>query len=108
MNKAAKVGLVAFGSSDYAVRESRDQLKAANLETSYIRLRALPFTEELRTFVEAHDRIYVIEQDRDAQMHSLITLEMPQHATKLRKVLHYNGLPIDARFVTDEILKQEK
>jgi 2-oxoglutarate ferredoxin oxidoreductase subunit alpha len=107
-NKAAKVGVIAFGSSDFAVRESRDQLKVSNLETSYLRLKALPFTEEMTKFVESHDRLYVVEQDRDAQLRSLLTLEYPQYATKLRSVLHYDGLPLDARFVTDEILKQEK
>lgn len=64
---AAKVGLIAFGSSDVAIIESRDQLKQANLKTGYFRLRALPFTKELREFVQKHETIYVIEQNRDGQ-----------------------------------------
>jgi len=76
--------------------------------TSYFRLRALPFTEELRKFVESHDRVYVVEQNRDAQLRDLLTLELPDLATKLHSIRHYTGLPIDAQFVTDEILKQEK
>lgn len=106
--KGAKVGIIAFGSSDFAVEESRDQLKAANLTTSYLRVRAVPFTKELRTFVESHERIYVVEQNRDGQMKDLITLELPELATKLRSIRHYDGLPIDAQFITDAILEQEK
>lgn len=108
VRKEAKVGIIAFGSTHFAIYESRDQLKAAKVETSYLRLRALPFNEELRKFVESHDRIYIVEQDRDAQLKELITIELPDLATKLRSVRHYNGLPIDARFVTDAILEQEK
>jgi len=106
--KGAKIGLIAFGSSDFAVEETLDHLKAAKVDASYFRIRALPFNEELRKFVESHDRVYVIEQNRDAQMRDLIILEVPDLATKLRSVRHYSGLPIDARFVTDEIMTQEK
>ncbi len=104
----AKIGIIAFGSTHFAIYESRDQLKAANIQTGYFRLRALPFTEELRKFVECHDRIYVVEQNRDAQLRDLITLELPDLASKLRSVKHYTGLPIDAQFVTDAIMQQEK
>ncbi len=107
-NKDAKVGLIGFGSTHFALYESRDQLKVANIPTSYFRLRALPFTEELRKFVEQHDRIYVIEQNRDAQLRDLIRLELPEYAMKIRSVRHYSGLPIDARFVTDAIMEQER
>jgi len=104
----AKVGIIAFGSSDVAVRESLHQLKGAGVNASYLRLRALPFTAELRKFVEAHDRVYVVEQNRDAQLRDLIRLELPELAMKLKSVLHYDGLPLDARFVTDSIQAQEK
>ena len=106
--KGAKIGIIAYGSSDFAVEESRDQLKAANVTASYLRVRALPFTSELRSFVESHERVYVVEQNRDAQLKDLITLELPELATKLRSVRHYDGLPIDAEFVTEAILEQEK
>ena len=90
-------------------RESREQLKAEyKLETDYLRIRAYPFTREIHEFVAAHDRIYVIEQNRDAQMLSLLKLDLPpEDAVKLRSVRHYNGLPIDARSVTDELVMQE-
>jgi 2-oxoglutarate ferredoxin oxidoreductase subunit alpha len=103
------IGIVAFGTSHWAVTESRDQLREeAGLETSYLRLRAYPFSEELGAFVDAHERIYIVEQNRDAQMLQLMKLELtPARVSKLRSVRHYNGLPIDARSVSDAILAQE-
>jgi 2-oxoglutarate/2-oxoacid ferredoxin oxidoreductase subunit alpha len=105
----SKIGLIAYGTTDFAVTESREQLKAEyKLETDYLRIRAYPFTREIHEFVAAHDRIYVIEQNRDAQMLSLLKLDLPpEDAVKLRSVRHYNGLPIDARSVTDELVMQE-
>jgi 2-oxoglutarate ferredoxin oxidoreductase subunit alpha len=105
----AKVGIIAYGSSDFAVLESRDQLNAeASLETSYLRLRAYPFTPAVEEFVRRHDRVYVVEQNRDAQMLKLLRMDLdPALQTKLRSVLHYNGLPIDARSISDGITAQE-
>ena len=92
------------------MRESRDQLKTEyGLETDYLRLRAFPFSPEVLAFVAAHERIYVIEQNRDAQMLSLLKLDLPAaEITKLRSVRHFNGLPLDARSVTDELVLQEE
>ena len=108
-NPKAKIGFIGYGTSHYATEESRDQLREeTKVETSYFRLRAYPFTEELAAFVDAHERIYVIEQNRDAQLLQLMKLELtPERVSKLRSVLHYNGLPIDARSVTDDVLAQE-
>jgi 2-oxoglutarate ferredoxin oxidoreductase subunit alpha len=104
----AEVGVIGYGTSHWAVSECRDQLhREQGLKTSYLRLRAYPFPADVRDFIERHARVYVVEQNRDAQMKSLLTLEYPDLATKLRSVLHFNGLPIDARSVTDEILEQE-
>jgi 2-oxoglutarate ferredoxin oxidoreductase subunit alpha len=108
VEKGAKIGIIAYGSSDFAIVETRDQLKVANIPTSYLRVRALPFTDELRKFVESHDHVYVVEQNRDAQMRDLIRLELPDLAMKIRSVRHYDGLPIDAQFVTDAIMEQER
>jgi 2-oxoglutarate/2-oxoacid ferredoxin oxidoreductase subunit alpha len=109
INPKAKIGFINYGTSRYATRESRDQLREEmQVETSYFRLYAYPFTEELAKFVDAHERIYVIEQNRDAQLLQLMKLELtPERQTKLRSVLHYNGLPIDARSITDDVLAQE-
>ena len=103
------IAIVGYGSSHYAIEESRDQLlREVGASTAYMRLRAYPFTEELEAFIDHHQRIYVVEQNRDGQMLSLMRLALSaERGAKLRKVLHYNGLPIDARSITDEILAQE-
>jgi 2-oxoglutarate ferredoxin oxidoreductase subunit alpha len=105
----SKVGLIAFGSSDFATRESRDQMsKEYGLDTDYLRLRAYPFSREVHEFVAWHDRVYVIEQNRDAQMLSLLKLDLQaEDIVKLRSIRHFNGLPIDARSVTDDLVTQE-
>jgi 2-oxoglutarate ferredoxin oxidoreductase subunit alpha len=109
MEPTAKVGIIGYGSSDFAIQESRDQLKAeAGLATSYFRLRAYPFTQELDEFIRRHDRVYLVEQNRDGQMLSLLRMDGdPTLGSKVQSVLHYNGLPIDARSVTDGILAKE-
>jgi 2-oxoglutarate/2-oxoacid ferredoxin oxidoreductase subunit alpha len=109
LDAEAEVGIVAYGTSHWAVTESRDQLREeAGVQTSYLRLRAYPFTPELTDFLERHQRVYVVEQNRDAQMRGLMRLDLaPALIARLRSVLHYNGLPIDARSITDEILAQE-
>ena len=105
----SKVGVIAYGTSDFAVVESRDQLKKEyGLEADYLRIRAYPFAKEIHDFVASHERVYVVEQNRDAQMLSLLKLDLPaEETTKLRSVRHFNGLPIDARSVTDELVLQE-
>jgi 2-oxoglutarate ferredoxin oxidoreductase subunit alpha len=105
----ARVGLIGYGTSHWAIIESRDQLREeAGLETSYLRLRAFPFDAGLEAFVAAHDRVYVVEQNRDGQMASLVRLDLGAAlAPKLRSIRHYDGLPIDARTITDEVLRQE-
>jgi len=110
LNEKAKIGLVAFGSSHYAVEESRDQLRVEyQTETSYLRLKAYPFTQELLDFIRQHDRVYVIEQNRDAQLLGLMRLEFDvADIAKLRSMRYYGGLPLDARTVTDDIVRQEE
>jgi 2-oxoglutarate ferredoxin oxidoreductase subunit alpha len=105
----SKIGIIAFGTSDFAVTESRDQLKAEyGVETDYIRLRAWPFTREVQEFVAAHEHVYVVEQNRDAQMLSLLKLDLPaEQIVKLRSIRYFGGLPLDARLVTDELVTQE-
>ena len=105
----AKIGLIAFGTSDFATHESRDQLSEEyQLDTDYLRLRAYPFSREVHDFVASHERVYVIEQNRDAQMLSLLKLDLPaEELVKLRSIRHFNGLPIDARSITDDLVTQE-
>src|SRR6266498_3077710 len=97
-NPKAKIGFLGYGTSHFAIEESRDQLREEmKVETSYFRLRGYPFNDELSAFIDAHERVYVIEQNRDAQLLQLMKLEVtPDRQKKLHSVLHYNGLPIDA------------
>lgn len=109
--QGAEVGIIAYGTTHWAIVESRDQLRDEHeIGSSYLRIRALPFNQELVDFVSRYRRVYVVEQNRDAQMLQLIRLELasrPELLGKLRSVLHYSGLPIDARFVTDQVIAQE-
>jgi 2-oxoglutarate ferredoxin oxidoreductase subunit alpha len=109
LSKGAKIGILAYGTSHWAIVESLDQLhKEYNFEADYLRLRAYPFTREVHEFIEKHDRVYVVEQNRDAQMLSLLKLDVrPELTTRLRSIAHIHGLPLDARSVTDEIMTME-
>ena len=108
-NGISKIGLIAYGTSHYAIMESRDQLrKEYDVETDYVRLLAYPFTREVHDFIEKHERIYVVEQNRDGQMASLLKLDIkPELTPRLRSICHIHGLPIDARSVTDELMTME-
>ena len=105
----SEIGIIGYGTSHWAILESSDQLREEfRVKADYLRLRAYPFNRDLHQFVKDHERIYVVEQNRDAQMLQLIKLDLaPEQVVKLRSVRHYNGLPIDARSVTDEIISQE-
>jgi 2-oxoglutarate ferredoxin oxidoreductase subunit alpha len=106
---ASKIGFLAFGSTDFALRESLDQIKKEySQDVDYMRIRAYPFAHEIHDFVASHERVYVVEQNRDAQLLSLLKLDLPaDQAVKLRSILHYNGLPIDARSITEEFAAKE-
>ena len=108
-NGTSRVGVLAFGTTDFAMRESLDQIKKEyDKDLDYMRIRAYPFAHEILDFVAAHDRIYVVEQNRDAQLQSLLKLDLPaDQVVKLRSILNYNGLPIDARTITEEFATKE-
>src|ERR1700676_3915086 len=108
-NGKSKIGIIAYGTSHWAIIESRDQLRDEyNVEADYLRLKAYPFSREVHDFIEQHDRVYVVEQNRDAQMLSLIKLDVkPELVTRLRSIAHIHGLPLDARSVTDELISME-
>jgi 2-oxoglutarate ferredoxin oxidoreductase subunit alpha len=105
----AKIGIIAYGTSHWGIIESRDQLRTEYaIETDYLRLRAYPFTREVHEFIEQHERVYVVEQNRDAQMLSLLKLDLkPELIGRLRSISHLDGLPLDARSVTDELSTME-
>ena len=104
-----EVGIIAYGTSHWAIEESLDQLRREHdLDAGYCRLRAYPFTPEVHDFINRYERVYVVDQNRDGQMLGLLRLESPaEEIAKLRSVRHYDGLPLDARSVTDEIASQE-
>jgi 2-oxoglutarate ferredoxin oxidoreductase subunit alpha len=106
---SSKIGFLAFGSTDFALRESMDQISNEHkTSVDYMRIRAFPFAHEIHDFVASHDRVYVVEQNRDAQLLSLLKLDLPSdQVVKLRSILHYNGLPIDARSITEEFATKE-
>jgi 2-oxoglutarate/2-oxoacid ferredoxin oxidoreductase subunit alpha len=105
----SKIGVIGYGTSHWALTEARDQLRNEyNIETDYLRLKAYPFTREVHDFVKSHDRIYLVEQNRDAQMLSLLKLDVdPALVVRLRSIAHIHGLPLDARSVTDELMTME-
>ncbi|OGF25930.1 MAG: ferredoxin oxidoreductase [Candidatus Eisenbacteria bacterium RBG_19FT_COMBO_70_11] len=104
----AEVGLITFGSNHWALLESRDQLQTEGVRTGYLLLRALPFTEHLGRFLARYRRIYVVEQNRDGQMAALVRLESPADAARVGSIRCYTGLPVDARHITDEVLREER
>jgi 2-oxoglutarate ferredoxin oxidoreductase subunit alpha len=106
---AAEIGIIGYGTSHWAIEEARAQLEQEHgIKTAYMRLRAFPFPPEVDAFIARYKRIYLVEQNRDAQMRMLFRIEMPAGTTNhVRSVLHYNGLPVDARSLSDDILVQE-
>jgi 2-oxoglutarate/2-oxoacid ferredoxin oxidoreductase subunit alpha len=106
--KGADIGIVAYGSSRWAVEEARERLRADGIATSSLRVQAYPFTPEVESFLARHDRIYVVEQNRDAQMAALLKMEYPQRAARIRSVLHYDGLPLAASTVVEGVKSGER
>ena len=106
--KGAEVGIIAYGSSHWAVVEAVEQLAAAGVQASYLRVRALPMAAAVHDFVRHHERVYVVEQNRDGQLGDRLRAEVPDCAGRLRPVLHYLGLPLDAQTVTDGVLALER
>ena len=105
----SKIGIIGYGTSHWGLIEARDQMRNEyGIETDYLRIRAYPFTREIHDFIEQHDRVYVVEQNRDAQMLELLKMDIkPALVTKLRSIAHIHGLPLDARSVTDELMTME-
>jgi len=100
------IGLVSIGSCDGAIHEAMDLLKSQGVKVNYMRVRGFPFTEDVERFLAAHRLIFVIEQNRDAQFRSLLTLETQVEKSKLRSLLHYDGLPISSTFIVEGVLDE--
>ncbi len=104
----AKIGIISSGSADPAVQEARDQLIDGGFLIDYMRVKALPFSEEVHTFIKNHEKTYVVELNRDGQLRQLLILDIPDQATKLMKVAHCDGLPLTAKWIKEQILKFEE
>jgi len=103
--RKTSLGIVAFGSSDGAVIEARDRLAEQGIHTDYLRIRAFPFGQEVIDFLRGHDTVYVVEQNRDAQMKALLKLETNDIAERLVSILHYNGMPIPSECVVQGVVQ---
>jgi 2-oxoglutarate ferredoxin oxidoreductase subunit alpha len=102
----SKIGLVSLGSCDGAIREARDVLARRGVAVDYMRVRAFPFSEDVEKFLLSHELTFVVEQNRDAQLRSLLTLETAVEKSKLRSLLHYSGLPISSAFIVEGVLAE--
>ena len=101
--EGAEVGIIAFGSTMYAIDEARDRLAADGLQTSFMRLRALPINGEVRRFIGRYERLFVIELNRDGQLHAILQTEVPEAATKLLSLARMDGLPLTPHGVVDAV-----
>jgi len=104
-DKKTRYGVIYFGSTSPAMDEALHSLAAAEIHLDALRLRAFPFPASVLEFIEAHDEVFVVEQNRDAQMRSLLINELAVAPSQLFAVLHYDGTPITARFITQAITR---
>ncbi|MCI1268099.1 MAG: 2-oxoacid:acceptor oxidoreductase subunit alpha [Saprospiraceae bacterium] len=107
-NPNAKIGIIYFGTSSYAAQETVDLLKEKNILVNEMRMLSFPFSDEVKQFIDQHEQIFVIEQNRDAQFRSLLMIELDINPNKLLKVLQYNGMPITAAFIYQSMMSQIK
>lgn len=103
----AKIGIIAFGSTDIVMKEVRDQLVDQKISTSYMRIRAYPFNEDVAHFIQSHERIYVVEQNRDGQMKNLLGSEFGHLNRNIFSILHFDGLPIYADAVVQPLTQHQ-
>jgi len=104
--EATRFGVIYFGSTSPAMREALDVMEAQGIHLDAMRLCAYPFPDSVQTFIAEHDQVFVVEQNRDGQMHSLLVNELDFDPAKLPRVLHYDGTPITARFIAGAITKR--
>lgn len=104
----ADIGIISSGSADAPVQEARDLMKEIGIKTDYLRIRGIPFAQEVKKFIKAHRVTYVVEMNRDGQLSQLLTMDFPDVAYKLRKVAHMDGLPLPAKWIKEVIQKSEE
>ncbi|HEX7720319.1 MAG TPA: hypothetical protein VF389_10980, partial [Woeseiaceae bacterium] len=106
-SKFNKRAILTVGSGDGAVKEALVRLKEEGTGLNYCRVKAFPFSEAVREFIDNHDVVYVVEQNRDAQLRSLLILDLEADARKLKPILHYDGMPMSASFVVEKVLEHQ-
>ncbi len=104
----AEIGLIAYGSTDTGITEARDMLAAKGVKTSYLRLRALPTSEEFKQFVARYPRIYVVENNFDGQMRRILQTDVPEHAARIVSICKCDGLPLSGRWIARSIVEEEQ
>jgi len=104
----AKNGLIAYGSTDSAVTEALDYLKADGIKIDYLRIRSLPADDKVLDFINSHKKVYVVENNRDGQMHSILSLDIPEKATDLISLAYLDGLPLSAEWIQEAVLNEEQ
>jgi 2-oxoglutarate ferredoxin oxidoreductase subunit alpha len=105
-SKFNKAALLTVGSGNGACKEALDRLGAQGVGLNYCRVRAFPFSDSVREFIDKHEVVYVVEQNRDAQLRALLILDLDVHPENLVPLLHYNGMPMNAGFVVDKVLEE--
>ena len=105
-SKFHNTAILSVGSCDGAVKEALHRLKEKNIGLNYCRVKAFPFNDDVKDFIDKHERVYVVEQNRDAQLRSLLILDADADPVKLVPMLHYDGMPINAEFVIDRVDEQ--
>lgn len=103
----AHVAIISLGSNEPSVQEARDRLRKVGVETSYLRLRALPISQTVCDFIASYDNVYIIENNFDGQLHKILLTEAPEFASRLFSVAKCDGLPLSARFITESILNKQ-
>ena len=103
----AQIGVIAFGSTEPAIQEARHELVEKGISTDFLRVRAVPFSGQVGEFLHQHTRNYVVEMNRDGQLHQIISLDYPDQATKLVSLAYTDGLPLTAHWVSQAILAKE-
>jgi 2-oxoglutarate ferredoxin oxidoreductase subunit alpha len=103
------IGIIAYGTTHHAVVEARDRLSEGGIHTDYLRVRALPLAPGITPFIERHERVYVVEQNRDGQLFGILRSELPAHLIeRLHSIRHYTGVPIDAGSIVEPFLAAEE
>ncbi|NDJ86317.1 MAG: 2-oxoacid:acceptor oxidoreductase subunit alpha [Chloroflexi bacterium] len=103
----AQIGIISYGSNDYAIKEARDRLAAEGIATSYLRILSLPLSYQVQDFASHYDRVYVVENNHDGQMSFILRVDFPELAARFRPVARCNGLPLDADWIVDMIKEKE-